>query len=119
MSKTAEQMDTNILYYTDRKDVWELGLDSESQNICLENNLLPYIKQVHDTIYETYRSVSFVEPKLIEDPETPNYKKICFEIHLTGKPVQILEDEEKFYILFLEEVPEEKQHFFTITYRVL
>lgn len=119
MSKTAEPMDTNILYYTDRKDVWGLGLDSESQNICLENNLLPYIKQVHDTIYETYRGVSFVEPELIEYPEISNYPKICFEIHLTSEPIQILEDEETFYVLFLEKVPEEKQHFFTFTYRVL
>ncbi|MBC8228189.1 hypothetical protein H8E77_01415 [bacterium] len=119
MPKIAEQMDANILYYTDRKNVWGLGLDSESQNICLKNNLLPYIKQVHDTIYETYGGVSFVEPKLIEDSEIPNYQKICFEIHLTGEPVQILKDEEKFYVLFLEKVPEEKQHFFTFTYRVL
>jgi len=112
-------MDANILYYTDKKDVWGSKLDSESSSIFLENNLFQYIKQVHNTIYETYRGVSFVETKLIEDPEIPNDPKICFEIHLTGEPVQILEDEEKFYVLFFEEVPGEKQHFFTFTYQVL
>jgi len=122
MKAKSEITNTDILYYTDKKDVWKaisLRLDSEVPNICLENNLLPYIKQVHDTIYETYKGVNFVELKLIGDPDIPNDQKICFEIHLKGEPVQILEDEEQFYVFFLEKVPEEKQHFFTFTYRVL
>ena len=87
--------------------------------MCLKNNLLPHIKQLHNMVHETFRDVRFIETKLVKDPEISDYEKKCFEIHLKGEPVQILEDEETFYALFYEEVPKEKQHFFTFTYRVL
>ena len=64
----SEQMNANTLYYTDKKNVLALGLDSESPKICLENNLLPYIKRVQDTIYEIYKG----------NLESPN--RVKFEI---------------------------------------
>ncbi len=101
------------------KDVLGLELEPETQSMCLKNNLLLYIKQLRNMVYETFRDVRFIETKLVKDPEISDYEKICFEIHLKGEPTQILEDEETFYALFYEEVPKEKQLFFTFTYRVL
>ena len=94
-------------------------LDSKAKNMCLKNNLLLYIKPIYDAIHEAYKGVDSVEIELTEDPEIPNYEKICFVIHLTGEPTRILTDEEKLYVLFFKRIPEDKQHFFVFTYRVM
>ena len=94
-------------------------LDSKAKNMCLKNDLLLYIKPIYDTIYEAHKGVDSVEVELVEDPEIPNYEKMCFEIHLTGEPTQILEDEKTLYTLFFEKIPEDKEHFFVFTYRII
>lgn len=97
----------------------ELLLDEKTKDMCRKHGLLPYIRQIRNRIYDTYQGVSSVEQEGTEDPEIPDCEKVCFEIHLTGEPTQILEDEEKFYAFFFKEVPKEKQQFFTFTYCVL
>lgn len=95
----------------------ELRLDYETEVMCRRNNILPYIETIRDTIYKTYEGVKFVKIQLAEDL-SPDYDGIDFEIHIRGEPARILEDEERFYFLFFQKVPKNKQKFFVFTYRV-
>jgi hypothetical protein len=117
--KNAEDLLRSFRFVTIQLSLPEWSLDSDVQSMALKKNLLPYVSQLRNTILETYRGVIFVNSKLIEDPEAPDYERISFEIHLTGEPTQILKDEKAFHTIFFQKVPDEKQKFFTFTYRVL
>ncbi len=81
-------------------------------------SLAPYIDKIINLIRDSYHSIVSIKQEIVEDPEIPNYRKICFEINLLGKSDKILEDEEKFYDLFFKIIPEEQQQFFTFTYSI-
>lgn len=92
-------------------------LDYETEAMCRKNNILPYIETIRDTIYKIYEGVKSVKVELVEDLSSDR-GQIDFEIHITGEPARILEDEERFYSLFFQEVPKNKQKFFVFSYRV-
>lgn len=81
-------------------------------------SLVPYIDKIINLIHDSYHNIVSINQEVVEDPEIPDYLKICFEINLLGKSNRILEDEEKFYALFFKTIPEEQQQFFTITYNI-
>lgn len=93
-------------------------MDEEAMEICQRKGLSPYIKTLDNMIYETYQGVDFIEHSLLKDPDTPEHEQLCFEIHITSEPDKIIEDQREFYLAFIQQVPREKRHFFTFTYRV-
>lgn len=93
-------------------------MDEEAMEICQRKGLSPYIKTLDNMIYETYQGVDFIEHSLLKDPDTPEHEQLCFEIHITGEPDKIIGDQREFYLAFIKQVPREKRHFFTFTYRV-
>ena len=95
----------------------QLDLDEETRDMCLENNILQYVERIDTAICRTYEDVNSIKHRLIRDPDAPDQRRLRFEIHLTGDPTKILEDEKKLYMIFFREIPEEKQDLFTFTYR--
>ena len=93
-------------------------MSEEVIEICEREGLSPYIEPVDKMIHRIYRGVDFIEHTLLRDPEAPELKQLCFEIHITGQPDEIIEDQKKFYRALIRQVPREKRRFFTFTYHV-
>lgn len=93
-------------------------LFQDIEEMCRRNGLSQYVEVLDKKIPEIYPNVELIKHRLLDDPEVPGYQRIRFEIHLTGKPSQILGAEREFHKAFFKEVPEDKQGFFSFTYRV-
>ncbi len=94
------------------------NLDQETLRVCTENGLLEYIDPLDDKIHEIYHDVIEIRHRVLALPDTPEREVVRFEIHLSGTPTQILADEKEFRSVFFEQVPEDKQDFFSLTYSV-
>ena len=95
-----------------------LPLDEETRNMCIRNGLLPYIQRVDDEIIRVYKNVIAIKHRVLDYGDIPKEERLRFEIHLTGEPEEILKDEKKFHTFLFNQIPEEKQHFFSLTYRI-
>jgi len=95
-----------------------LLLDKETLEMCLENGILSYVRKLDSEIYNIYKNVTAVKYRLLEDGDIPEKRVLRIEINLTGDPVQILQDERKLHAFLFSQVPKEKQHLFSITYRM-
>jgi hypothetical protein len=93
-------------------------LFQDVEEMCRSCGLSQYVEVLDKEIREIYPNVELIKHRLLDDPEVPGYQRLRFEIHLAGKPSQILRSEKKFHEVFFKEVPEEKQEFFSFTYRV-
>ncbi len=93
-------------------------LDQETLRVCKENGLLEYIDPLNDKIHEIYHDVIEIRHRVLVLPDMPEREIVRFEIHLSGAPAQILADEKDFRSAFFEQVPEDKQDFFSLTYSV-
>ena len=93
--------------------------DDKTKNFYLQEVLLPYIELLDRKIYKIYHNVKDIKHRPLMDPETPDRRRIRFEIHLADKSAQILRDEKKFYAAFFDEVPPQSQDFFSFTYRIV
>lgn len=93
-------------------------LDAETMDMCQRNGLLPYIELLDRMIRGIYHNVRDIKHRILVLPSSSKNERLRFEIHLSGKPAQILADERKFHEIFFEQIPEEKQDFFSVTYRV-
>lgn len=93
-------------------------LDQETLRVCRENSLLEYIDPLNDKIHEIYHNVIQIRHRVLSFPDTPEREVVRFEIHLSGDPAQILADEKEFRSVFYEQVPEDRQDFFSFTYSV-
>ena len=96
----------------------ETLLDQETLRVCKENGLLEYIDPLNDKIHEIYHNVIQIKHRVSVLPDTPEREVVRFEIHLSGAPARILADEKEFRSVFYEQVPEDKQDFFSFTYSV-
>lgn len=94
------------------------SLDQETLRVCQKNGLLEYIGPLNDKIHEIYHNVIQIKHRILVLPDTPEREVVRFEIHLSGAPAQILADEKEFRLFFFEQVPEDKQDFFSLTYSV-
>lgn len=93
-------------------------MDLETIHMCERKGLLPYIPLIRDMIHDTYRGVNYIKLERVHDPEAPEYEELCFEIHLTSEPDQVLDDEDAFYDAFFSKIPQDKQESFVLIYRV-
>lgn len=96
----------------------ELPFDEETEKMCLENAIFSYVRKLDSEIYKIYKNVTIVKYRLLEDRDIPEKRVLMIEINLTGDPVQILQDERKLHAFLFSQVPKEKQHLFSITYRM-
>lgn len=95
-----------------------LPMDKETLRMCLENGILSYVRKLDSEIYNIYKNVITVKYRLLEDGDIPEKRVLRIEINLTGDPIQILQDEKRLHAFLFSDVPEEKQHLFSITYRI-
>lgn len=95
-----------------------LLIENQRRDLLNNNELLQYINLINDMIKRNYRGVTFIEHSFYKDPEIPNQEQICFEIHITAEPSEIIGDQKKFYKELIKSVPSDKRKFFTFTYRV-
>lgn len=112
----AEQRDvpeTITFAYTKSDELFQ-----DIEEMCRSYGLSQYAAVLDKKIREIYPNVELIKHRLLDDPEVPGYQRMRYEIHLTGKPSQILGAEREFYKAFFKEVPEDKQGFFSFTYRV-
>ncbi len=93
-------------------------MGEEVIEICEREGLSPYIEPLNKMINRAYRGVDLIEHTLLRDPEVPEREQVCFEIHITGKPDEIIEDQREFYRALIKQIPREKRDFFTFTYHV-
>ena len=93
-------------------------IDVKIMEMCHKNNLSQNVKILDKRIYEIYKQVQYIKHRILVDTEIPNCERIRFEIHLASESSQILSDEKRFYEVFFKEIPEEKQDFFSFTYRL-
>jgi len=94
------------------------GLDADVEEWCRKQDILRYVGRLDTAIYDIYKNVRTIRHRLVVHPEIPGQRKVRFEIHLTGEPLQILKDEKKLYATFFRQVPAERQHLFSFTYRI-
>jgi hypothetical protein len=83
---------------------------------CLD--VMPDISKISEMIYNTYHNVYKIKWRKIMDSEVQECEKFHCKIHLKSKPAQILEDEDVFYDKFFNNISEDKQDLFVITYKV-
>jgi len=96
----------------------ELQLDEETAKMCMKNALITYIKRLDAEIYKTYENVSMIKHRVLDYGDPIDGERLRFEIHLTGEPEEILKSEKKLHAFLFKSIPEEKQHFFSFTYRI-
>jgi len=94
------------------------NLDQETLQVCQKNGLLEYIDLLNDEIHKIYHNVTQIRHRILMLPDMSEHEIVRFEIHLSGAPAQILADEKEFRSIFFEQVPEDKQDFFSFTYSV-
>ena len=95
-----------------------LQMGKETLIMCIENGILSYVRRLDSEIYNIYKNVITVKYRLLEDGDIPEKRVLRIEINLTGDPIQILQDEKRLHAFLFSDVPEEKQHLFSITYRI-
>jgi hypothetical protein len=93
-------------------------LDMETEDMCQRNGLMPYINLLDRKIHEIYPNVKDIRHRRLVLPGLPDYERLRFEIHLSGDPEEILRAEKQLHAFLFEKVPEDKQDFFSLTYRV-
>lgn len=98
--------------------VEDIPMDQEVMDMCERKGLLPYIPSIRDMIHNTYRGVNYIKLERVQDPEAPEYEKLCFEIYVTSEPHQVLDDEDAFYDAFFSEIPQDKRDSFVFIYEV-
>jgi hypothetical protein len=80
--------------------------------------LTAYVDILDGKIRELYHDVKEIRHKILPLPDPSFPERLRFEIHLSGEPKQILSEEKLFHQAFFDIVPEEKQEFFSFTYRI-
>lgn len=118
MANINAVMEAESTVQTALKESEELQLDGETMKMCLENGILSYVRKLDSEIYNIYKNVITIKYRLLEDEDIPEKMILRIEINLTGDPVQILQDERKLHAFLFSQVPKEKQHLFSITYRI-
>jgi len=94
-------------------------LDEEIMDMCKRNNLTAYVDLLDGKIRELYHSVKEIRHKILPLPDPSFPERLIFEIHLSNKPEQILREEKVFRQTFFAIAPEDKQEFFSFTYRII
>ncbi len=74
------------------------------------------IEYIDSVIKKMYRGVKSIEHSLLEDPEIPEKKQICFEIHISAEPSDIISDQKEFYRFLVRNIPADKWKFFVFIY---
>lgn len=93
-------------------------LDEETIEMCIRNGLIPYVEKVDSEIFRVYKNVIMIRHRVLDYGDIPKQERLRFEIHLTGEPEEILQDEKKLYDFLFSQIPDEKQDFFSFTYRI-
>lgn len=93
-------------------------LDEETTKMCIRNGLLPYVEKVDNEIFRVYKNVIMIKHRVLDYGDILKQERLRFEIHLTGEPDEILQDEKKLHAFLFSQVPDEKQDFFSLTYRI-
>lgn len=94
------------------------SISNEAEDMCQKEGLSKYVQLLDRKIREIYHDVSHIRHRTLVLPDNPAQQRLRFEIHISSSTTQILADERKFHTEFFELVPEEKQEFFSFTYRV-
>lgn len=123
LDTTARNIDTsipdgNITANDDTLMPLSQVLDNEVMEMCERNTLSSLVGPLDRLIRETYGNVETIKHRVLVRGDSPGYERLRFEIHLSGSPEQVLADEKRFNATFFSQIPEDKQDFFSFTYRL-
>ncbi len=85
----------------------------------MRSDVFDYIDILDETIHLVYSDVKKIRHRTLSLPEPEFPTRLRFEIHLSGKSKQILDDEKELHQRFFDLVPDDLQEYFSFTYRIV